>query len=197
MNYYRNSSLKILYFSIFPVIFVGFFVKANVEKRMCIGLLICYLLLVISVALPIIRRRREIKEIQNNGNCYIGTVEKLMEVEVGNTYNRFGGTDYNSAYYLKILPKDEINADFFVYSDVLTGKKGQKISKEVLIYDWCGKTFVVCTSVKTKQHYEVEQTKEVIHYSWNRKCLVFVNQLLAMEAILLIPICIYLIFFEV
>lgn len=200
MNYYRNSSLKIFYSTIFPVIFIGLFLKANLgktEKQMCIGLLICYLLLLISVALPIVKRRKGIKEIQENGNCYAGTVEKLMEVEVGTTYNRFGHTEYDSAYYLKILPKEELRANFFVYSDVLIGRKGQKISKEVLIYDWCGKTFVVCTSIKTKQHYEVEQTKEAIHYSWNRKCLICINQFLAMMDILLIPIWIYFIFFEV
>ncbi|MBQ3601996.1 MAG: hypothetical protein II992_12480 [Lachnospiraceae bacterium] len=186
MNYYRDSSLKFFYFMIFPVFFVGFLLKANVEKQICFGLGICYLLLLISVALPIVKRRKEIKEIQRNGKCYVGNIENLIEVEVGTTYNRFGNTEYDNAYYLKVIPKEKISANHFVYSDILIGKKGQKISKEVLIYDWYGKTFVVCTDVKTKQHYKIEQTKEIIHYSWNRKCLIYVNRLIIVIDILLI-----------
>lgn len=187
MNYYnyRNSSLKFFYFTIFPVFFVGFLFKANVEKQICFGLGICYLLLLISVALPIVKRK-EIKEIQKNGKCYVGNIENLIEIEVGTTYNRFGHTEYDNAYYLKVIPKEKNSANLFIYSDILIGKKGQKISKEVLIYDWYGKTFVVCTEVKTKQHYNVEQTKEVIHYSWNRKCLIYVNRFIVVIDILLI-----------
>ena len=196
MNYYRNSSLRIFYFSIFPILFVGLLPKANVEKETCIGLGICYLLLVISVALPIVKRRREIREIQKNGRCYAGTVENLIEIEVETTYNRFGHTEYDTAYYLKILPQGEDNANHFVYSDVLIGRKGPKISKEVLIYDWYGKTFVLCTSAKAGQHYKVEQNKTVIPCSWNRKCLVYVNQLFVMIDILLLLIFIYIIFIE-
>lgn len=132
MNYYRDSSLKFFYFMIFPVFFVGFLLKANVEKQICFGLGICYLLLLISVALPIVKRRKEIKEIQRNGKCYVGNIENLIEVEVGTTYNRFGNTEYDNAYYLKVIPKEKISANHFVYSDILIGKKGQKISKEAL-----------------------------------------------------------------
>ena len=151
MNYYRDSSLNIFYPTIFPIIFVGFLSIAieNERKILFIGLAaLCYLLLVISVALPIFKRRREIKEIQRNGRCYIGTVEKLMEIKVGTTYTRFGHTVYQTAYYLKVLPQGESNANHFVYSDILVKSKGQKISKDVLIYDWYGKTFVVCTKIK-------------------------------------------------
>lgn len=151
MNYYRDSSLNIFYSTIFPIIFVGFLYIAieNERKILFIGLAaLCYLLLVISVALPIFKRRREIKEIQRNGRCYIGTVEKLMEIKVGTTYTRFGHTVYQTAYYLKVLPQGESNANHFVYSDILVKSKGQKISKDVLIYDWYGKTFVVCTKIK-------------------------------------------------
>ena len=73
----------------------------------------------------------------------------------------------------------------FVYSDVLVGRKGQKVSKEVLVYDWYGKTFVVCTEVKENQNYKVEQKKEVIRYSWNRKCLIYINRFIAVIDIVL------------
>lgn len=70
---------------IFPVFFVGFLLKANVEKQICFGLGICYLLLLISVALPIVKRRKEIKEIQRNGKCYVGNIENLIEDYFNNT----------------------------------------------------------------------------------------------------------------
>ena len=180
MHYYRNTNLNFCYFTIFPISFVGLCFGINVEKNVSLGIIIvlfCYLLLVISVALPIAKRRKEITEIQKNGRCYRGTVEKLVEVSVENTITRFGTIEYDTAYYLKVLPEGESNANHFVYSDVLMGSKGQKIFKEVLIYDWYGKTFVFCRNSKTKQHYEVEQTKKVVHYSWNRMLLVFVNRL--------------------
>lgn len=200
MNYYRESSLKIFYFMIFPIFFTGFLFIGYKAPKICILLVLCYLLLVISVALPIVKRRKEIKEIQKNGRCYAGTVEKLMEIKVGTTYNRFGHTEYQTAYYLKVLPQGESNANHFVYSDILVGSKGQKIAKDVLIYDWYGKTFVVCTKIKRKKHYEVEHARKVVDYSWNRKCLIYVNQFLVMADILLILalmlVLIYTIFIE-
>lgn len=194
MGYYRDTNLNFLYFAIFPVIFIGLLSIAieNERKIIFIGLaVLAYSLLVISVALPVIKRRREVTEIQKNGRCYTGTVEKLMEVEVGTTDNRFGHTMYQTAYSLKVLPKGENHAEHYVYSDILVGSKGQKIDKDVLIYDWYGKTFVVCRKIKRKKHYEVESTGKVVDYSWNRKCLTGVNQFCMVMDILLFLILSY------
>ncbi len=196
MNYYRNSSLMFLFYSIFPVFLVMFLFIENVDKKICFGLGICYSLLVISVALPIFKRRTEIKEILKKGKCYNGKVEKLIEIEVGATYNRFGNTEYDSAYCLKVIPQEEITGKSYIYSDILIGKKGQKISQEVLIYDWYGKTFVDCIGIKKKQHYKVEQMKEVMQYSWNRKCLIYINRITVILDILLIIVWVYIKFIE-
>ena len=180
MQYYRDTSLKFLYFALLPISFVILCFGINVEKNICIGMMIVlffYLLLVISVVLPILKRRRETAEILKNGRSYHGTVEKLMQVSVINTITRFGTVEYETAYCLKILPQGESNANCFVYSNVLVGSKGQKISRDVLVYDWYGKTFVVCENSKTKNDYEVEQTARVVYNSWNRMLLTFVNRL--------------------
>ena len=195
MCQYRNSSLTFIYSMIFPVFFGIFLFKANVEKQICFGLGISYCSLVISVVVPVLKKRKEIKEIQKNGRCYVGNIEKLIEIEVGTTYNRFGHKEYDNAYYLKVIPEEEIFAKPFVYSDVLVGKKGQNISNKVLIYDWYGKTFVVCTDVKTKQNYKVEQTKEVMQYSCNRRWLIFINRLIAIIDVLFIIVEVLFIMF--
>lgn len=181
MNHYRESSMRFLYATIFPFLLMGFLFIAN-KKQMCFGLGFCYLMLVISVTMPIAKRRKEIKEIQKNGICYVGNIENLVEVKVETTFNRFGHAEYDNAYCLKVVLNEK---NHFVYSDVLVGRKGQKVSKEVLVYDWYGKTFVVCTEVKENQNYKVEQKKEVIRYSWNRKCLIYINRLIAVIDIVL------------
>lgn len=200
MRYYRDTNLNFIYFSIFHVLIMILIVlysyKNNEEFVMYTTTLLglCYLFFVVSTVLTVVLKRNKVKEIQENGRCYDGIVEKLVEIEAGTTFNRFGHTEYNTAYYLKILPKDEIIENHFVYSDVLAGRKGQKISKEVLIYEWNRETYVACTSAKSKQHYEVEQSKEVIDYTWNRKCLIFANQLAAIIDSLLLLLWIYSIY---
>ena len=89
--------MNFLYATIFPILLMGFLFKAN-KQQMCFGLGICYLVLIISVALPIAKRRKEIKEIQKNGTCYVGNIEDLVEVKVENTFNRFGHAEYDNAY---------------------------------------------------------------------------------------------------
>lgn len=195
MHYYRDTNLNFLYFTLLPISFWGLCLGINVEKSVILGIfivLLCYLLLVVSVVLPIVKRRKEIIEIQKNGRTYHGTVEKLMEVSVENTITRFGSIEYDTAYCLKVLPAEESDANSFVYSDVLSRSKGQRISKDVLIYDWYGKTFVVCRNSKTKKYYEVEQSKKLIHSSWNRMLLVFVNRIFIIIYSLILVVLIYI-----
>ena len=111
-----------LYATIFPILLMGFLFIAN-KKQMCFGLGFCYLVLVISVTMPIAKRRKEIKEIQKNGICYVGNIENLVEVKVETTFNRFGHAEYDHAYCLKVVLNEK---NHFVYSDVLVGRKGQK-----------------------------------------------------------------------
>lgn len=203
MYYYRDTNLNDIYISIFHILIV-----VLIELYMCKGsdefvmyttiiLGFCYLFCFVSTALSIVLKRRKAKEIQKNGRCYFGTVEALMEIEVETIFNRFGHAVSKTAYYLKVLPKNEINANHFVYSDVLIGRKGQKISKDVLIYDWYGKIFVICTSIKAKQHYKVEKVehnKKVMRYTWCRQCLISSNQLLVINEVLLLLAWIYITF---
>ena len=186
MQHYRDTSFNFLYFSILHLLYIEVFLKRNVEKNLRLELLIfelLYLLLVVSVSFPIIKRRMEIKKFQKNGRCYAGTVVKLMEISVGTAFNRFGIV-YDTAYYLKVMPQGESNGSHYIYSDILRGNKGQKISKDVLIYDDYGKTFVYCNTIKTKQNYEIEQTKKEVHYSWNKKLLISLNVLFAVTDII-------------
>lgn len=195
MSYYRDTNLNFLYFMMIPISFVGLCLAIHVEKNVILGIFIvflCYLLLVISVVFPIVKRRKEIIEIKENGRTYHGTVEKLMEVSVENTITRFGSIEYDTAYCLKVLPEEESDANSFVYSDVLIGSKGQRISEDVLIYDWYGKTFVVCRNSKTKKYYEVEQSKKMIHNSWNRMLLVFVNRIFIIIYSLILVMLLYM-----
>lgn len=186
MKYYRDTNFNFIFYSVFPLFFIVLclYDKEHVEETIIAGFF--YGLLLISVIVPIILKRRKVKKIQKNGRCYCGTVEKLMEVVVGNTFNRFGHTEYHTAYYLKVLPQGESNADRFVYSDILIGSKGQKIAKDVLIYDWYGETFVVCSKIKRKKFYEVEHTRKVVNYSWNRQLFIFLNRLFTIGDILMI-----------
>lgn len=186
MKYYRDTNFNFIFYSVFPLFFIVLclYDREHVEETIIAGFF--YGLLLISVIIPIILKRRKVKKIQRNGRCYCGTVEKLMEVVVGNTFTRFGHTEYHTAYYLKILPQGEINANRFVYSDILIGSKGQKIAKDVLIYDWYGETFVVCSKVKRKKFYEVEHTRKVVEYSWNRKFFIELNRLFMIVDILMI-----------
>lgn len=200
MRYYRDTNLNFIYFSILHILIISL-IELYVAERSSefamyttIILGLCYLFFVVSTALYIVLKRKKVKEIQKNGRCYFGTVEALMEIEVETTFNRFGHAVSKTAYYLKVLPKNEINADHLVYSDVLIGRKGQKISKDVLIYDCYGKTFVICKSVKTKQHYKVEKTKEVMRYAWYRQCLIYSNRLIVIIEVLLLVGWIYITF---
>lgn len=203
MYYYRHTSLNCICISIFHILIltvVGLYMgKESNEFVMYTTTILgfCYLFFFVSTALSIVLKRKKVKEIQKNGRCYFGTVEALMEIEVETTFNRFGHAMYETAYYLKILPKKETDANHFVYSDVLIGRKGQKISKDVLIYDWYGKTFVICTSVKAKQHYKVEETKKVMRYDWYRQRLIFSNQLLVIMEVLSLLAWIYITFIGV
>lgn len=187
MHHYRDTSFNFLYFSILHLLYIEVFLKRNVEKNLRLELLIfelLYLLLIVSVSLPVIKRRMEIKRIQKNGRCYAGTVIKLLEVSVETSFNRFKSIEYDTAYYLKVMPQVESNVSHYIYSDILCGNKGQKISKDVLIYDDYGKTFVYCNTIRTKQNYEIEQTKKIVHYSWNRKLLISLNRLFVVTDII-------------
>ena len=130
------------------------------------------------------------KEIKQNGRCYTGTVVALVKMNVEQTISRTGSIEKEEAYRLKI--HSENRETDYVFSDVLVGKKGQKIEKDVKIYDWCGKTYVECKKSDHTMNYPIEESNEYMTTSGVWKALVYVNSLLLVAVVGIVLASIFL-----
>lgn len=156
---------------------------------------VLYATLVCVVLAQVLKSRKEMKEIKQNGRCYTGTIVALVGVSVEQTIGRTGAVEKNKSYRLKIYSANK--GTDCLFSDVLVGKKGQKIAEDVKIFDWCGKTYVECRKSDHTMNYPIEESNESVTTSGVWKALVYVNRLLLVAVVGIVLASIFLWFIEI
>ena len=193
MKYYRKSNLGFLKYTVIVIMFIFILIISHDFSFIWNGTVLFFVLyatLVCVVLAQVLKSRKEMKEIKQNGRCYTGTVVALVKMNVEQTISRTGSIEKEEAYRLKI--HSENRETDYVFSDVLVGKKGQKIKKDVKIYDWCGKTYVECKKSDHTMNYPIEESNESKTTSGVWKALVYVNCLLLVAIVGIVLASIFL-----
>lgn len=194
MNYYQKTSYNFLWWSFFPVTLYflcfgeEYFITGKLQFHVYKGIsimLICYFILAASVAFQVHKARNLAKEIITYGFCYDGVVDKVIETLMETTFIKTG-MDTKTAYYLQVSVSNDSGLHHIFYSDIIFRYMKNHIEKNVKIYVYMGKTFVLLQKSKKTNRFAVERRIDIEKISLNRIILNWINYFCATALIVII-----------
>lgn len=124
-------------------------------------------------------RRREQRDVLDNGSCVRARVKNLLKVKYEECYiNGAGDIHYKNVYCIEAVSYDNFGNEVFYRSDIIYARRAKHIPSEVLIYEHGEKTHFVWEDTADKTNYPVVQSGEIIKGYIPRLKLLEINYIL-------------------